>query len=115
MTNQPSNLDFSFMDKHVDLLNIGQHDYDKGFVLGEFMCWQFPTWQRNHPGCTPIGICKESTNCEGLFFAMVYEDKDGNRYYTHVPGSWEDEVKVFDKGWEACRDARDKWWDEHDK
>lgn len=106
-------IDVSFMHRHVNLQNIGQHDLDNSFIHADYMCWQFPAWQANHPGCTPVGICRESTNGRGLYFAMVFEDEKGNRYFTHVPASWEEEAKVIDKGWEACRDAMDKWWKEH--
>lgn len=102
--------DYSFMDKHVDISNIGQHDLDNYFVHGEFMCWQFPTWQKTHPGCVPIGICKESTNCDGMFVAMVFEDSNGGRYYTHVPACWEAEAPVANEGWEACQKAQREWW-----
>ena len=105
--------DFSFLDKHVDIYNLGQHDMDNSFIFTDFIVWQLPAWQARHEGCTPIGICKESTNGGGAYIAMVFEDEDGNRYYTHVPASWIDEAKVAHLGWEACQEARYNWWHNH--
>ena len=108
--------DFSFLNKHVDIYNLVQHDMDNSFIFQDFIVWQFPAWQARHENCTPIGICEESTNgYYGEFIAMVFEDEDGNRYYTHVPASWIDEAKVAHLGWEACQEARRKWWHEFDK
>ena len=102
--------DFSFLDKHVDIYNLGQHDLDNSFIFTDFIVWQFPVWQAHHEGCVPIGICEESTDGNGAYIAMVFEDEDGNRYYTHVPASWKDEAKVAHLGWEACQEARYNWW-----
>ena len=106
--------DFSFLNKHVDINNLGQHDLDNSFLYTDFIVWQFPAWQGQHEGCTPIGICEESTNgVAGEFIAMVFENENGNRYFTHVPASWKEEAKVAHLGWEACQEARRKWWKEH--
>lgn len=108
--NSSSKEDYSFLEHHVDISNLGEHDSDNSFLFSDFLIWQFPSWKKNHEDCIPIGICSESTNGpDGWFVAMVFEDAQGNRYYTHVPASWVEEAKVVDKGWEACQEAQRKW------
>lgn len=109
MKNLPQ-FDFSFLNKHVDEMNLGQHDMDNSFIFTDFIVWQFPAWQSRHEDCIPIGVCEECTSGRGAFIAMVFEDSKGNRYFTHVPASWKEEAKVAHLGWEACQEARRKWW-----
>jgi len=107
--------DYSFLEKHVDANNLGEHDPDNWFIHAEFLIWQFAAWQHNHPDCTPIGICPEArNNISDDFIAMVFEDSKGNRYYTHVPESWIAQAKVADGGWMAMQEAQRQWYrDKH--
>jgi len=103
---------YGFLKHHVDLYNCGVHDMDNSFLHKEGLVEEFAAWQGTHEDCVPIGICKE--NCKKLpgmrYYAMVFEDERGGRYYTHVPGYWEVEYDVFDKGAEAMEKARSEWY-----
>lgn len=102
---------YKFLEHNVDLYNCGEHDMDNSYLAGsEGLVEEFARWQSSHEDCTPIGICKENVHTiPGMrYYAMVFEDDRGCRYYTHIPGYWIDEYKVFAKGGKAMKAARDK-------
>lgn len=74
---------YEFMNCHIAKDNIGEHDGDNRFLLANTED-QLSSWQEEHEGCTPVGICYEDPhpNYSG-FYPMVYEDENGNRYWTH--------------------------------
>lgn len=119
--------EYAFLKRHIDIGNCGQHDLDNSFLRGRPRTFdeikkhrsgglieEFGVWQEDHPGCMPIGICKENThNIPGMHYvAMVYEDERGGRYYVHVPGYWIPEYEAFDQGENAMGEARDKFWED---
>ena len=74
---------YEFIECHVAKDNIGEHDGDNRFLL-ESIEKRFESWQKDHEGCTPIGICYEDEHPRFKgFYPMVFEDKAGNRYWTH--------------------------------
>lgn len=100
---------YSFLERNVDYYNCGQHDMDNSFLLkAEGLVEEFAAWQANSPDFTPIGICRENVkSIPGMrYFAMVFEDERGRRYYVHVPGYWADEYAVIDQGPAAMEKAR---------
>lgn len=78
------NLDkeWAFRKNSIARENIGEHDADNRF-MGYGIHRQLTEWQEDHPGCTPIGICYDKAEEKYGCFPMVYEDQDGNRFYTH--------------------------------
>lgn len=115
---------YAFLERHIDFYNCGQHDLDNSFLLSDYgqimkglkhardgLVPEFASWSSSHWMCTPIGICPENMHkTPGMrYVAMVFEDDQGNRYFTHVPGYWVDEYKVFDQGEEAMEIARDEF------
>lgn len=100
---------YSFLERNVDYYNCGQHDMDNSFLLkAEGLVEEFAAWQANSPDFTPIGVCRENVkSIPGMrYFAMVFEDDRGRRYYVHVPGYWADEYAVIDQGPAAMEKAR---------
>lgn len=74
---------YEFIECHVAKDNIGEHDGDNRFLL-ESIEKQLESWQKDHEDCIPIGICYEDEHPRFKgFYPMVFEDKDGNRYWTH--------------------------------
>ena len=75
--------DYSFTECHIAKENIGEHDGDNRFLMVSFDK-QIEKWHEDHQGCTLIGICYEDPHpfYDG-YFPMVYEDEDGNRFWTH--------------------------------
>ena len=103
--------DYSFLDKHVDSTNLGQHDNDNSFLFKDCLLDQFAAWESTHPWCIPIGICPEAKNHSAdkiyEFIAMVYEDETGNRYYVHVPDSWPAEREAAERrDWAGMKEAQ---------
>jgi hypothetical protein len=100
--------DFSFLFRHVDINNLGQHDLYNGFLRKEGLVEEFEDWQENNPGAVPVGICEECRSECGnfVYVAMVYEDEEGRRYFVHVPHTWIAQARVYDQGPEAMEDAR---------
>jgi len=103
--------DYSFLDKHVDSANLGQHDNDNSFLFKDCLLDQFAAWESTHPGCIPIGICPEAKHHSDdriyEFIAMVYEDENGNRYYVHVPDSWPAEREFAEqRDWAGMKEAQ---------
>lgn len=76
-------VDYSFIDCRISVENIGEHDGDNRFIM-EDMPNQIPRWYEDHEGCTIVGICYEDPHpyYKG-FYPMVYEDQNGDRFYTH--------------------------------
>lgn len=103
--------DYSFLFRHVDLHNIGQHDMCNAFLRGNGLAEEFALWQEDTPGAIPIGVCPEAgKRFYGMdYIAMVFEDEDGRRYYVHVPGGWVAEARVAVQGPEAMKEARQNW------
>ena len=88
------NKDYLFIENHISKENIGEHDADN-FFLCEEVKNQVKAWQERHEGCTLIGVCYEEPHPRYHgFYAVVYEDENGNRFWTH----WNiDEVKEYMK------------------
>lgn len=76
--------DFYFLDNKIHKENIGEHDGDNRFLC-EGIENLMTMWKETHEGCTPIGICYEFPHeyCHG-FYPMVYEDENGDRFWTHI-------------------------------
>ena len=74
--------DYSFVDCRISKENIGEHDADNRFMMEPFER-QMDAWKAEHPGCTPIGICYDDEVSSYGCYPMVFEDANGNRYYTH--------------------------------
>lgn len=75
--------EFYFIDGKIAFENIGEHDADNRFLL-EDIHQQMRKWRDEHPDCTPIGVCYDERVEKCGFRPMVYEDKNGNRFYTHI-------------------------------
>lgn len=75
--------DYNFIECHIAKSNIGEHDSDNRFLL-EGIDKQIDSWQEEHPGCTLVGVCYEypHPSCKG-YYPIVYEDENGNRFWTH--------------------------------
>lgn len=71
-----------FRENRIAKENIGQHDADNRFLSKDIQI-QLSTWRGSHPDCTPIGICYDKETENYGCYPMVYEDKNGNRFYTH--------------------------------
>lgn len=74
--------DYDFFNCRISKENIGEHDYDNRFLIDNIDD-QLETWKEQHEGCTPIGICYELPSRYHGYYPMVYEDENGNRYWTH--------------------------------
>ena len=76
--------DFHFLDNKIHKENIGEHDGDNRFLC-EGVENMMNTWKETHENCTPIGVCYEFPHeiYKG-FYPMVYEDENGNRFWTHI-------------------------------
>ena len=72
-----------FRENKIARENIGEHDADNRFLL-EDIHRQLTHWKSNHEDCTPIGICYDEEEEKYGCYPMVFEDKNGNRFYTHV-------------------------------
>lgn len=72
-----------FRENKIARENIGEHDADNRFLM-EPVYWQLRTWKSSHEDCIPIGICYDEEEENYGCYPMVFEDKDGNRFYTHV-------------------------------
>ena len=72
-----------FRENRIARENIGEHDADNRFLL-EDIHRQLTHWKSNHEDCTPIGICYDEEEEKYGCYPMVFEDKNGNRFYTHV-------------------------------
>ncbi len=75
--------EWSFRENRIDSKNIGEHDADNRFLM-ESPYHQLKAWKEEHEDCTPIGICYDEEEKSYGCYPMVFEDKDGNRFYTHV-------------------------------
>lgn len=74
---------YDFVECSISKENIGSHDADNTFLL-EPLNRQIDVWQEAHPDCTLVGVCYEEPHPEIKgYFPMVFEDIDGNRFYTH--------------------------------
>lgn len=76
--------DFYFIDNRIASENIGEHDGDNRFLL-ESVQDMMKSWNKEHEGCTPIGVCYDDSTKKYDCYPMVYEDQNGNRFYTHIP------------------------------
>lgn len=105
-----NNVDYSFLFHHVDIDNCGEHDMYNAFLFADDgLVGEYAAWQNANPGCVPVGICPENVHDAGVgfvYYAMVYEDEEGRRFFVHVPAYWIDEARVVDQGPEAREDAR---------
>ena len=75
--------EWAFRENHIAKENIGEHDADNRF-LTEGIHRQLTHWKNTHEDCTPIGICYDEEMENYGCYPMVFEDEDGNRFYTHV-------------------------------
>lgn len=75
--------EWSFRENRIARENIGEHDADNRFLL-EDIHRQLTHWKSDHEDCTPIGICYDDEEENYGCYPMVFEDKYGNRFYTHV-------------------------------
>lgn len=71
-----------FRENKIARENIGEHDADNRFLM-ETPHRQLRVWKREREDCTPIGICYDKEEENYGCYPMVFEDKDGNRFYTH--------------------------------
>lgn len=76
--------DFYFIDNRIASENIGEHDGDNRFLL-ESVRNMMKSWKEEHEDCTPIGVCYDDSTKKYDCYPMVYEDQNGNRFYTHIP------------------------------
>lgn len=76
--------DFYFIDNRIASENIGDHDGDNRFLL-ESVRDMMSSWKKEHEDCTPIGVCYDYSTKKYNCYPMVYEDQNGNRFYTHIP------------------------------
>lgn len=76
--------DFYFIDNRIASENIGEHDGDNRFLL-ESVPDMMKSWKKEHEDCTPIGVCYDDSTKKYDYYPMVYEDQNGNRFYTHIP------------------------------
>ena len=75
--------DYLFLENKISVENIGEHDGDNRFMM-EPLQNQLRWWQGEHPDCTMIGVCYEDEHpIYHGFYPVVYEDQDGNRFWTH--------------------------------
>ena len=75
---------YAFIENRIAKENIGEHDGDNRFIC-EGVEHMMDAWQQDHEGCTPIGVCYEDPHPWSRgYYPMVYEDENGNRYYTHI-------------------------------
>ena len=90
--------EWSFRENRIARENIGEHDADNRFLM-EPVHWQLKTWKRNHEDCIPIGICYDEEEENYGCYPMVFEDRDGNRFYTHVDiKTIEEYIELEEKG-----------------
>ena len=75
--------EWSFRENRIDPQNLGEHDGDNRFFM-ETVPNHLKAWREEHPGCTPIGICYDESEKSYGCYPMVFEDENGNRFYTHV-------------------------------
>ena len=75
--------DWDFRHNKISRYNLGTHDADNRFMMYDIHK-QLDAWKEEHPGCTPIGICYDEEEEHYGCYPMVFEDQDGNRFYTHV-------------------------------
>lgn len=88
---------YYFINNKIAYENIGEHDADNRFIL-QTLYNQMSTWQAEHPGCTPIGVCYDEREEKNGFRPMVYEDEHGDRFYTHIDiASIEEYIKLEEK------------------
>ena len=76
--------DYSFVENHIAIENIGTHDFDNSW-LGEDFPKQISAWKKINPDCTIIGICYDDKVAmyNKQYRPLVYEDENGDRFYTH--------------------------------
>lgn len=89
--------DFFFIDNKIAIENIGEHDADNRF-MGERITIQMKVWKSTHPDCIPIGVCYDpSIEKYDGFFPMVFENRNGERFYTHIDIATIKEYIEFEK------------------
>ena len=78
---------------------IGEHDPNNRFLAEDTRNWM-KEWKFDHEGCTPIGICYDPCVAKyGCYHPMVYEDENGDRFYTHVGTvTLEEIIELEEKG-----------------
>ena len=74
--------EWSFRENRIARENIGEHDADNRFLLDDIHR-HLTHWKNTHEGCTPIGICYDEEEENYGCYPMVFEDENGNRFYTH--------------------------------
>lgn len=74
--------EWSFRKNKIARENIGEHDGDNRFLLSDIHR-QLRHWKNSHENCTPIGICYDEEEENYGCYPMVFEDENGNRFYTH--------------------------------
>lgn len=90
--------EWSFRENRIARENLGEHDADNRFLL-EDIHRQLTHWKNNHEDCIPIGICYDEEEENYGCYPMVFEDKDGNRFYTHCDiKTVEEYIELEEKG-----------------
>ena len=74
--------EWSFRKNKIAKENIGEHDADNRFLL-EDTYRQLRRWKSTHEGCVPVGVCYDQETENYGCYPLVYEDENGNRFYTH--------------------------------
>lgn len=76
-------VDYSFLENRISKENIGEHDEDNRFLMERFNS-QIERYLEDRPGCTLIGVCYEEPHPSYKgYYPIVYEDENGNRFWTH--------------------------------
>lgn len=90
--------EWSFRENKISRYNLGEHDGDNRFLV-ESIYNQLRAWKESHEDCTPIGICYDAEEEKYGCYPMVFEDKNGNRFYTHVDiKTVEEYIKLEEEG-----------------
>ena len=77
-------IDYSFVENRIAIENIGKHDPNNIWINEDFPK-QIQAWKELNPNCTIIGICYDDSIAKynERYRPMVYEDENGDRFYTH--------------------------------
>lgn len=75
-------IDYSWIKNRISKENIGSHDADNRFLL-EDVERQISKYLHERPDITLLGVCYDDAVENYDCYPLVYEDKNGNRFYTH--------------------------------
>lgn len=88
--------EWSFRENRIAPENIGEHDGNNRFLLEDYSR-QLTHWKNDHEGCTPIGICYDESEENYGCYPLVYEDENGDRFYTHCDIKGIEEAIMFEE------------------